>query len=173
MSDCLRSVAKEAKEAKEASERTRMVISAIDSLKGRKARPDETKICNFVERRFGVKKEEIIAAIKEAVIQGSVLKVKYKDSVSYRNPLKFSSKMSNHVMSAHSDSCVTPQNVKLVMKELKTLSRSVSDGVPLQDILSSLHSKPSSVNYDQSLVDKVLSHAVETGLTKWWPFDRH
>ena len=149
----------------ELEERTQMVISAIDSLKGRKARPDETKICNFVERRFGLKKDEIITAIKEAVTQGSVLKVKYKDSVSYRNPLKFSSKMSNHVMSASSDSCVTPQNVKHVLRELRTLSRSVTDGVAIQDIIHSLHSKPYTVYYDQSLVDKVLIRAIETGVT--------
>ena len=141
-----------------------MIICAIDSLKGRKARPDEQKICNFVERRFGLRKEDIVEAIKQAVNRGSVLKVKYKDSVSYRNPMKFSSKMSNHIMSMSSNTSLSPQNMKHVLRELRALSRTASDGVPKPDIMRSLHSNCHSAEYSESLVDKVLTRAIQTGI---------
>src|SRR5262245_25652168 len=88
-------------------ETSKMIIAAIDSLKGRKARPDEVRICNFVERKFGLRKTEVIKAISDAVADGTVLKVKYKDSVSYRNPANFSKLMHNHVITF--DGNCTPQ----------------------------------------------------------------
>ena len=146
-------------------ESTRMIICAIDSLKGRKARPDQNKICNFVERRFGVKKDDTIKAISDAVTDGSVLKVTYKDSVSYRNPQKFSQKMSNHIMSM-TPKClnVKPQTMKRVLRELRILCRSRGNGVSKPDIIDSLHSNCQSVAYSESMVDKVLNRALQTGL---------
>jgi 2,3-bisphosphoglycerate-independent phosphoglycerate mutase len=136
-----------------------MIIAAIDSLKGRKARPDELKICNFVERRFGLKKEDIIKAINSAVSEGSVLKVKYKDSVSYRNPLKLSHKMQNHIISIDGNS--TQQTMKRVLRELRVLSRSTPNGVSAQTICDSLKNTS---NYDFDLIEKVLKRAIETGI---------
>jgi hypothetical protein len=139
-----------------------MIITAIDSLKGRKARPDELKICNFVERRFGLKKEDIIKAINSAVSEGSVLKVKYKDSVSYRNPLKLSHKMQNHIISIDGNS--TQQTMKRVLRELRVLSRSTPNGVNAQTISDSLKNTSNYFSYDFDLIQKVLKRAIETGI---------
>jgi hypothetical protein len=143
-----------------------MIILAIDSLKGRKARPDELKICNFVERRFGLKKEDIIKAINSAVSEGSVLKVKYKDSVSYRNPLKLSHKMQNHIISIDGNS--TQQTMKRVLRELRVLSRSTPNGVSAQNICDSLKNSLKNtshyLSYDFDLIQKVLKRAIETGI---------
>ncbi|XP_054162039.1 histone acetyltransferase KAT6A-like [Oppia nitens] len=148
-------------------DRTRMIISAIDCLKGRKARPDETKICNFVEKRFGVNKQEIIAAIKDAVIEGSVLKVKYKDSVSYRNPLKFNQKMSNHIMSS-TDTIwnISPQTMKRFVRELRVLCRQRRDGVTRHEIIESLKKNCHFKDHNESLVDRLLCRSIQTGTIK-------
>lgn len=38
--------------------------------------------------RYGYKREEVVQTIQDSVGDGSVLRVKYKDSISYRNPAK-------------------------------------------------------------------------------------
>ncbi|CAG2101319.1 unnamed protein product [Medioppia subpectinata] len=144
---------------------TRMIITAIDCLKGRKARPDESKICHFVERKFGVKRDAVIAAMKEAVSRGAVLKVKYKDFVSYRNPLKFNQKMSNHIMCDKSWN-IGSQTMKRFLRELRLLCRSRPNGVSRLDLIHYLHSNAHFTHCSHSLVDRLITRTIQTGSVK-------
>ncbi|CAG2168552.1 unnamed protein product [Oppiella nova] len=153
-------------------ETTRMIITAIDCLKGRKARPDESKICHFVERKYGLKREDIVKGIKEAVGVGSVLKVKYKESVSYRNPQKFNQKMSNHIMGAKSWN-ISPQTIKRFLRELRLLCRSRPHGVSRVDLTASLRANNHFIDTTDSAVDKLLTRVIQTGSVKQLPNDNY
>lgn len=39
--------------------------------------------------RYGIQKDDAVSIIHQSVEEGSVIRVKYKDSISYRNPAKF------------------------------------------------------------------------------------
>jgi len=64
------------------------ILSVIDQLRARKARPDLERICHFVERKHGLNREEAEAHLEKLVDNGSVIKVVYKRGTSYRNATK-------------------------------------------------------------------------------------
>ena len=68
---------------------SRYIIEAIDGCRKRKARPDIERIIKWIHRKYSFAKEEILQALNASVEDGSVIKVRYKDSISYRNPAKF------------------------------------------------------------------------------------
>lgn len=65
-----------------------IILEAIEALKSRKARPDKNRICHHIERKHGFNRDDIFHELARAVASGAVLKVKYKDFYSYRNPAK-------------------------------------------------------------------------------------
>lgn len=44
-----------------------------------------------------MKKDQVTEMLQSSVADGSVLRVKYKDSISYRNPAKFTRFVHSHV----------------------------------------------------------------------------
>lgn len=119
--------------------RSRVIIEAIDALRARKARPDETRITHWVNRRYaplssliphpshvshryGIQKDDAVSIIHQSVDEGSVIRVKYKDSISYRNPAKFARSASH---------------ANLLMKQ--RLQQQVNGGVAAQQATSSAH----------------------------------
>lgn len=61
------------------------ILSIIDQLRQRKARPDLERICHFVERKHGLSRKETELRLETLVDSGAVIKVMYKRGTSYRN----------------------------------------------------------------------------------------
>lgn len=150
---------------------TKMIIQAIDSLKNRKARPDESKICGFLERRFQLNKSVVIKALNDCVNEGSILKVKYKNSVSYRNPANFSKMMFGHVVNQpqeQSSGSGIPEStvIKRISRAVRELTRPAAvakSGTTTASILRVLHDNYQMGDYNEAQLSKVLKKAVEIG----------
>ena len=61
------------------------ILSVIDQLRRRKARPDLQRITHFVDRKHGLSPTETETILEKLVDQGHVIKVVYKRGTSYRN----------------------------------------------------------------------------------------
>ncbi|KAH3721050.1 histone acetyltransferase KAT6B-like isoform X2 [Dreissena polymorpha] len=61
------------------------ILSIIDQLRHRKARPDLERICHFVQRKYGLPRKEAENYLERLVDDGTVIKVVYKRGTSYRN----------------------------------------------------------------------------------------
>lgn len=70
------------------------ILNAIDIIKSKRARPDQNRITELVLKtlepnsassNFDLKKR-IVTELESAVNQGLVIKVRYKEGISYRNP---------------------------------------------------------------------------------------
>ncbi|XP_044754946.1 uncharacterized protein LOC123313907 isoform X2 [Coccinella septempunctata] len=64
------------------------ILEAIDQLRHRKARPDATRICNFLFRKYSINSAEARSDLQWCVDNDIVLRVEYKGNISYRNALK-------------------------------------------------------------------------------------
>lgn len=64
------------------------ILEAIDQLRHRKARPDATRICNFLFRKYSINSAEAKSDLQWCVDNDIVLRVEYKGNISYRNALK-------------------------------------------------------------------------------------
>lgn len=71
------------------------IIGAIDLIKGKRARPDQQRITEQVIKSLTKNrgslsevqfKKRILSELESAVVDGKVIKVRYKDGISYRNP---------------------------------------------------------------------------------------
>lgn len=61
-----------------------LVLAAITVMKGRKARPDTKRLCNWVHRKYGRSIQEVVQEIDSLCVQGILDKVEYKGSISFR-----------------------------------------------------------------------------------------
>jgi len=61
-----------------------LVLTAITVMKGRKARPDTKRICNWVNRKYGRSVQEVVQEIDDLCQQAILEKVDYKGSISFR-----------------------------------------------------------------------------------------
>ena len=78
------------------------ILSVIDQLRRRKARPDLQRITHFVDRKHGLSPAETEAMLEKLVDQGHVIKVVYKRGTSYRNAAKSRRKpYSAHVLNSN------------------------------------------------------------------------
>eukprot|EP00062_Callorhinchus_milii_P024833 gi/632985165/ref/XP_007909525.1/ PREDICTED: atherin-like [Callorhinchus milii] len=65
------------------------ILETIDSLRSRKARPDEERICRLVARRHGLSPSRARRELERLLRSRAVLRVSYKGSHSYRNAGKW------------------------------------------------------------------------------------
>ena len=61
-----------------------LVLAAISVMKGRKARPDTKRLCNWVNRKYGRSVQDVVNEIDSLCEQGVLEKVEYKGSISFR-----------------------------------------------------------------------------------------
>merc|ERR1711892_231669 len=61
-----------------------LVLAAISVMKGRKARPDTKRLCNWVHRKYGRSVQEVVNEIDSLCAQGVLDKVEYIGSISFR-----------------------------------------------------------------------------------------
>jgi len=66
------------------SSTAQLVLAAISVMKGRKARPDTKRLCNWVHRKYGRSVAEVVSEIDSLCAQGILDKVEYKGSISFR-----------------------------------------------------------------------------------------
>ncbi|RWS31423.1 histone acetyltransferase KAT6B-like protein [Leptotrombidium deliense] len=154
-------------ENSEEKRRGEMILEAIDALRGRKARPDESRICQWLEKRYGLTKEEILGDIKHSVLHGFVLKVKYKDSISYRNPAKF-----NRIAFDELKTNLPLNATKRVLRTIRQLNKcssSQTKGASMYRIMNSLHSSKQLLSYDEMSLERILKRAMQSGTVDQLP----
>merc|ERR1712115_671507 len=61
-----------------------LVLNAISVMKGRKARPDTRRLCNWVHRKYGRPVQEVVQEIDSLCASSILEKVEYKGSISFR-----------------------------------------------------------------------------------------
>ena len=61
-----------------------LVLAAISVMKGRKARPDTKRLCNWVHRKYGKSVQDVVDEIDNLCAGGVLEKVEYKGSISFR-----------------------------------------------------------------------------------------
>ena len=61
-----------------------LVLAAITVMKGRKARPDTRRLCNWVHRKYGRAVQAVVLEIDGLCEAGVLEKVEYKGSISFR-----------------------------------------------------------------------------------------
>jgi hypothetical protein len=54
-----------------------LVLAAISVMKGRKARPDTKRLCNWVNRKYGRAVQDVVSEIDELCTEGILEKVIY------------------------------------------------------------------------------------------------
>jgi hypothetical protein len=54
-----------------------LVLAAISVMKGRKARPDTKRLCNWVNRKYGRAVQDVVSEIDELCTEGILEKVNY------------------------------------------------------------------------------------------------
>lgn len=64
------------------------ILTTIDQLRRRKARPHLDRICHMVQRKYGLNSIETKAYVEKLVDAEIVIKVDYKGNTSYRNAAK-------------------------------------------------------------------------------------
>ena len=94
------------------------ILSVIDQLRRRKARPDLQRITHFVDRKHGLSPAETEAMLEKLVDQGHVIKVVYKRGTSYRNAAKSRRKSYGaHVLNSNTATRRITEAVQSLTKE--------------------------------------------------------
>lgn len=70
------------------------ILEAIDKLRSRKSRPDVLRIVSYVSKKYDFAKNDIKDYLEMLSKDGTVLKVEFKGSISYRNASKVRNSMS-------------------------------------------------------------------------------
>lgn len=143
---------------------TKLILDAIDSLKQRKSRPDKMSIVKTLERR-GFCRNDILNVLSDSVNQGDVVKVKYKESISYRNAYnhKTVQKYGDTQFPATA-SKLTITRILMAIKRLTKKSYHKDSGVSVSQILAHLHSRKELVKYDENLLKRTLEGQVLSGI---------
>ena len=123
------------------------VVTAIDQIRQRKARPDMQRLCSALQRRHGLSKPKIQSMIEQLVAEKIIRKVYFKGQCSFRNTRHH---LTNECLST-SSRIVTA--IRAIMKE-------TGDGVSFTDLEAWLIGK----NPDTRLLKNRLEAALEREL---------
>lgn len=150
------------------------ILEAIDQLRKRKARPDVTRICNYLFRRFHVSTLDAKADLEWCVTNNIVLKVEYKGSISYRNAAKKWAQMRHREAQGYNSNNPNALNKLTVSKNFMEMLTTVFGGlvmeepdylevgVPPKEIIDNILSKDS-VRYTRNYIAILLIKEVERG----------
>lgn len=137
------------------------ILDTIDHLRHRKARPDSERIFHALTKKYAVAYDDAKIALERAVQNGSVLRVEYKGSISYRNAAKKAIKREENSACKTSrkfTGLVTNSIAELVLQEPDYLQW----GVPAEELVKNILSKDS-VKYTTKYVQLLLDKEVEGG----------
>lgn len=73
------------------------ILEAIDKLRSRKSRPDVLRIVSYVSKKYEFPKNDIKDYLEKLSKDGTVLKVEFKGSISYRNAANYRNSVSKMV----------------------------------------------------------------------------
>lgn len=145
------------------------VVEAVDSLQSRKAKPDEQKIISYLMKKYRIKTNSAKQLINEALAEGLVVQVNYAESVSFRTPQKLGQMLRNHQNHIIPfDGSLLPINaIKRVTQAINLFFKSMSVnnklGITLNELLNQLHNTSQMLNYNESLLERLLRHAIKEG----------
>ncbi|CAG9834986.1 unnamed protein product [Diabrotica balteata] len=153
------------------------ILEAIDQLRRRKARPDVQRICNYLFRRYSVNSVEARQDLDLCVANNYVLKVEYKNNISYRNAAKKHAHMRQKVLlpkkptSTQGNSTDVRYKINRQFNELLTNAFGeliveepdyLEMGIPSSEIINNILAKDS-VRYTKKYISILLEKEVEAG----------
>jgi len=154
-----------------------LILSAIDQLRKRKARPDLSRICHLVQRQHKLAIEQTRAELDTLVSEQLVVVVDYRDRVSYRNVPKWQ-KLLHGKVTGNERTAVIAGNCnrrnktgRRVLKAVKNLIRQVGNGLIEQGQLSSSRSGISAVDVVVSEVNGVTLNQIHSWISEKWGTD--
>lgn len=136
-----------------------MLLETIDSLRARKARPDKTRICAAVQRKYGFDSDQTLQAIEHAVLDSAVLRVRYKDGYSYRNPGR-SMKPKRGPGQGAAGSSIAKHRVLLAVRRL---GKAFPEGVPFSQILLDVYSTGQYESHEEVAIKRLLDNETQLG----------
>lgn len=104
------------------------ILSIIDQLRQRKARPDLERICHFVERKHGLSRKETETRLEKLVDSGAVIKVMYKRGTSYRNARNSKTKKRTYVSNVLNSS-IASQRINQAINALLDKKRNENEEI--------------------------------------------
>ena len=119
------------------------ILSTLDQLRKRKARPDLSRICHLVQRQHKLTFEQTRAELDILASEKLVVKVDFKDSVSYRNVARWRRQLYGKVTGNERTAIIAGncnkrnKTGRRVLKAVKNLIRQVGNSPVKQDQLSS------------------------------------
>ena len=138
------------------------LLTLIDGLRARKARPDKTRIVSSAMRKHGVGKDETLMVLDAAVQDAVVLRVRYKDGFSYRNPGRSIKGKRSGGANAVTFSVAKHRLLLAVRRQYQGLPLP-ADGVSYDQIMQDLHPSSEMSMQNQEAVNRALDKEVENG----------
>lgn len=101
------------------------ILEAIDKLRSRKSRPDVLRIVSYVSKKYDFPKSDIKDYLEMLSKDGTVLKVEFKGSISYRNASKCRNSMSKMKSTISEDESISRDELlgDIVTGTLDTIAR--------------------------------------------------
>ena len=140
------------------------ILTIIDQLRMRKARPDLVRICHMASRRHGLNHLDTEALLDKLVESGVIVKVEYKGNISYRNAAKWKKRpFGKNIFNS-------PGTTKSLIDAIKAVcerdqDKSASDGVPVRNIEKWLQNEaqPQELLNTRTQLLSALQNEVENG----------
>ncbi|KAI1301385.1 Sterile alpha motif domain-containing protein 13 [Halotydeus destructor] len=137
-----------------------IILEAIDALRARKARPDKPRIVGQIQRKYTYDKDEIILVLDHAVMDGTVLKVRYKDGYSYRNPERSTKTKRSETSPKTYLNIISRHRIMLAVRRLSKAA--VDNRVTIKDIMFDLIGDKA-IEVDEEAIIKTLNDEVQSG----------
>jgi hypothetical protein len=139
------------------------ILDAIDHLRGRRFRPDKNRIVEVVMKSDKVScpcKQEILTQLSKAVEEDAVIKVRYKDGFSYRNPARMPSR-NNQVPSNDDELLEVQRTLAWVLK----MKQEASDSSPfsMTFLLDKIKANDPNLKVDDLMVEDLMEEEVASG----------
>lgn len=138
------------------------ILEAIDKLRSRKSRPDVLRIVSYVSKKYEFPKNDIKEYLEMLSKDGTVLKVEFKGSISYRNAANYRNVVPKTLNSVNEESCNVQESISdLVAEALAQLIVQEPDyldvGISMNQLYNHIdgrHKKAISKNYFKEILQK-------------------
>ncbi|XP_037978518.2 histone-lysine N-methyltransferase 2C isoform X1 [Plutella xylostella] len=140
------------------------ILATIDQLRERKSRPDINRICKFMLKCYKVSPKDTKADLRRCVREKSILKVDYKDNVSYRNAAKWRKRaykstadMASTTNASGERRIITSAIATLIYKDQSYLE----NGIAFEDLVKSAASQES--KYSKKQLENIINKELSSG----------
>lgn len=152
------------------------ILSTIDQLRKRTARPDLNRICHLVQRKHKLTFEQTRAELDILVSEKLLVKVDFKGSVSYRTLARWRKQLHGKVAGDEKTAIIAGNNSKRnktgrrVLKAVRNLTRQVGNSSVKQEQLAS-KSASSTADVTASKENGVTLSQIENWIREKWGED--